>query len=77
MRAVTNQLLIEAKKIPEFIGLKSESSSEVSLLFNDVPTYEQQLQLQRVLHPFAEETTSIKVWGFSFENKLKVLNIQL
>lgn len=77
MSAIAIQILEEAKKIPEFVRLKGVSSQEISLLFHDVPTYEQQLQLQRVLDPLAEKTTSIKVWGFSFEGKSKVLNIRL
>ncbi|MBP3463962.1 MAG: hypothetical protein ACI4VN_04705 [Clostridia bacterium] len=76
MSAIAIRILEEAKKIPEFIGLRSVSSHEVSLLFNNVPTYDQQLSLQRVLDPLAQRTTTIKVWGFSFEDKVKVLNIK-
>ena len=77
MSAVANRLLAVAQTFTNGVYLHSESEKEVTLLFDDTPSYDQQLQLQRVVLPDAEICKTVRMYHFSFEGKIRTLHVGL
>ena len=69
-----NSILLEARKFSESVELDSLKSSkhEVVLIFPTIPTYEQQLAIQRIVTPGATSTPNIRVFGFPGESYKKM-----
>jgi len=71
MSAIADKLLMTARKFADDVELHKDTDKEVVLYFNSVPSYAQQVELQRVISPDADVTTDIIAFGFSFDKSGK------
>ncbi len=71
MSAIADKLLMTARKFADDVELQSDTDDRIVLYFKDVPSYAQQVELQRVISPGAEVTTDIIAFGFSFDKSGK------
>lgn len=68
-------ILLEARKISDFVEVDAERSNEkeVVLIFPSTPTFDEQLAIQRLITPGATTTPNIRVFGFPGESGKKMI----